>query len=370
MRDRRIDANRRSITLSKIDRDVSDIQLKAQISNLAADTRLAYWEFSYATQAVAAQRDSLALATKLVEDNQIKVEVGTMAPIDVVTAKAEEARVKNALTLAENRRRTSELTLKRLIVGGTDDPNWTATLDPVDRQVSFTAKPLTNDDIEEAMRRALSVRTDIEVVRKNIESNAVSLDYLRDATLPIVDLAVSYGVQGVGGTQLVRSNSGVLGSSVTQTIPGGIGDSFSSLLRAQNPRWTVGVNVTYPIGLSAQDTSLARARVQLNQNQAQLKSLEMRVNNDIQTAAINLRNAAEAVEVARISRELSEQRLSAEQSKFDVGMSTNFQVVQAQRDLTDARNVELRSILDFQRSEVEFDRVQLNGAQANFTSIR
>jgi outer membrane protein len=75
------------------------------------------------------------------------------------------------------------------------------------------------------------------------------------------------------------------------------------------------------------------------------------------------------VQAARASRELSEQRLSAEQSKFEVGMSTNFQVVQAQRDLNDARNSELRAILDYQRAQVEFDRVQQNGAQANFAII-
>jgi outer membrane protein TolC len=186
--------------------------------------------------------------------------------------------------------------------------------------------------------------------------------------MPAIDLNVSYGVQGVGGTQLVR-NLGQLGSPVTGTIPGGIGDSYSSLLRAQNPRWTVGVNVSYPLGLSGQDTALARARVQLNQNQSQLKLLELKVTTDITNAAINLRNMAEAVQAARAARELQEQRLSAEQSKFEVGMSTNFQVVQAQRDLNDARNSELRSILDYQRSQVEFDRVQQNGAQASFAII-
>ena len=368
LRDRKIDINRRTITVAKINRDISDVELKAQISNLAADVRNAYWDFYAATQAVDIARESLALATKLVEDNKIKVEVGTMAPIDVVQAQAEEARMKQGLVNAENTRRTAELTLKRLIVGGTDDTNWAATLEATDRP-EFRGATLEQSEIEDAIRRALTNRTDIDIVRKNIESNSVSLDFLRDSTLPLVDAVFSYGVLGVGGTRLERSNSGLLGSTVTTTIPGGIGDSFSSLFRGQNPRWTVGINVTYPLGLTTQDTALARARVQLNQNQSQLKQLELRVASDITLAAINLRNAAEAVEAARASRELSEQRLSAEQSKFEVGMSTNFQVVQAQRDLNDARNSELRAILNYQRAQVEFDRVQQNGAQANFTNI-
>jgi outer membrane protein len=367
LRDRKTDVNRRTIAITKINRDISDVQLKAQISNLAADVRNAYWDYYAATQAVGIARESLALATKLVEDNRVKVEVGTMAPIDVVQAQAEEARMRQGLVNADNTRRTTELTLKRLIVGGTDDTNWAATLEATDRP-EFRKSTMEQSEIEDAIRRALTNRTDIDIVRKSIEANGVSLDWLRNSTLPAVDAILSYGVQGVGGTQLVRANSGVLGSSFT-TIPGGIGDAFSSLFRGQNPRWTVGVNVTYPLGLSLQETALARARVQLNQNQSQLKQLELRVASDITLAAINLRNTAEAVEASRAARELQEQRLSAEQSKFEVGMSTNFQVVQAQRDLNDARNSELLAILNYQRAQVEFDRVQQNGAQATFTSI-
>jgi outer membrane protein TolC len=310
-------------------------------------------------------QQSLQLASKLVSDNKIKVEVGTMAPIDVVQAEAEEARMSQSLVSAQNQRRTTELALKELIVGGTDDPNWAATLEPVDRP-NFQAVDI---DIEGAIRRALAERNDIAIVRKQMEMNDLGLKLLRDNTLPDIDFNLSYGVSGVGGTRLERAQSGVLGSNVTQVIPGGIGDAYSQLLRAQNPRWTVGVNVSYPIGLTAQDTSLARARVQLNQAASQLKAIELRVATDITRAAINLRNAAEAVTVARISRELQQQRLQAEQSKFDVGMSTNFQVVQAQRDLNDQQNSELRAILNYQQSQVEFDRVQQNGAGVNFVTI-
>jgi outer membrane protein len=370
LRDRVIDTQRRTIITSQIQRDISDINLKAQISNLAADIRNAYWDFVFAVESVAAANRSLEIATKLVEDNKIKVDVGTMAPIDVVQAQAEEARMRQSLVQAQNTRRTTELALKRLIVGGTDDPIWTSTLDPTDRpERNFTPQVVDEAALQGAISRALNERTDIAVVRKQIDSNNINMKFLRDQTLPILDLAVNYGVQGVGGTQLVRSQGGVLGSQVVNTIPGGIGDALSSLLRARNPRWTVGVNVTYPIGLNTSDTALARSRVQLNQNQSQLKLLQLQVENDVTTAAINLRNSAEAVEVSRLSMQLSEQRLAAEQSKFEVGMSTNFQVVQAQRDLDDAVNVLLRSVLSYQRSLVEFDRVQQNGAQANFTAI-
>ncbi len=354
LRNRTTDVLRRTIYVSRVNRDISDIQLKSSLTNLVSNVRGAYWDFVYATQAVDAARQSLALATKLVEDNTTKVEVGTLAPIDIVSARAEQATRQQQLVLAESNRRTAEIGLKRLIVGGTDDPNWLATLDPIDRP-EFRPEPV---DIQAAVARALANRTDLAIVKKNLDMNDSALKLYKNSTLPQVDFSLNYGLSGVGGTQLIRSNTGVLGSSVTQTIPGGIGDALSTLLRGQNPRWTASVNLTYPLGVNPQETALATANVQMVQIQAQLKNIELQVANDITTAAINLTNAAESVQAAQVSRELSQQRLEAEQSKFEVGMSTNYQVVQYQRDLNDARNSELRAILNYRKAQVEWDRLQ------------
>jgi outer membrane protein len=353
LRNRKIDTTRRTILVSKVNRDISDVQLKASLTNLVSNVRNAYWDFVYANEAVESAKQSLALSDKLVEDNTTKVEVGTMARIDIVSAKAEQARNRQSLVAAENTRRTAELALKRQIVGGTDDPNWLATLNPIDRP-EFKEEPV---DVQAAIARALANRTDLAIVRKNLELNDLTLRTYHNNTLPQLDFQLSYGLNGVGGTQLIRS-SAQLGSQILGEVPGGIGDALANLLRVKNPRWTVGVNVSYPIGLNSADTTLATAEVQLNQIQAQLKTIELQVANDITQAAINLRNTAESVQAAQISRELSQQRLEAEQSKFEVGMSTNYQVVQYQRDLTDARNSELRAILNFRKAQVEWDRLQ------------
>jgi outer membrane protein TolC len=311
-------------------------------------------------------RQSYDLASKLVQDNQTRVEVGTMAPIDVVQAQAEQATRRQGLVTAENARRTAELALKRLIVSGTEDPNWAATLEPVDRP-DFQPEPV---DIESAIRTALSQRTDLEIAKKNVENNNTTLSFLRNQTLPIVDLQVNYGVQGVGGPYLVRSNNTSLGSQITQTVPGGISDALSSLFDNRYPRWSAQVNMSYPLGLSSQEAQVARARVQLSQIQAQLRQLELTVANDVTNAAIQVRNTSESVQAAQAARELSQRRLEAEQSKFEVGMSTNYFVVQAQRDLNDARNSELRAILNYRKSLVEFERLQQTTlSNANITVI-
>jgi outer membrane protein TolC len=277
-----------------------------------------------------------------------------MAPIDVVQAQSEAATRRQNLVQAESNRRTAELTLKRLIVSGTDDPNWTATIDPIDRP-DFRPEPI---DLEGAVRRALSQRTDLEIAKKNVQSNDVTLKYLSDQTKPQADLLATYGLQGIGGPYLQRSNTGVLGSNVTTTVPGGISDAFGTLFRNNFPRWTVQANISYPIGLSTQQTNIARARVQLNQVQAQLKQIELQIANDVTASAISAQNAAEAVQAAQAARELSLKKLEAEQSKFAVGMSTNYFVIQAQRDLVEAQNSELRQVLNYRKALVELDRLQ------------
>ena len=221
------DSNRQQIEVTKINRDISDIQLKSSITNTLSNVRNAYWDFVYAVQSVAVARQSLDLATKLVQDNQTRVQVGTMAPIDVVSAQSEQATRNQAVVAAESAQRTTELALKRLIVGGADDPNWGSALIPTD-QPSFQPVEI---DLDGAVRRALAERTDMDIAKKNVAANDVTLKYLNDQTLPQADVAVNYGVQGVGGTFLQRSNTGVLGSSVTNVIPGGLGDAYGGAVQ-------------------------------------------------------------------------------------------------------------------------------------------
>jgi outer membrane protein len=356
MRGFKIDGTRQSLVVTKINQEISETQLQASIINTLSNVRNAYWDYVYATQAVDVARQSLDLASKLVQDNQTRVEVGTMAPIDVVQAQSEQATRRQTLVQAEATRRTTELALKRLIVAGTQDPNWDANLDPTDRP-EFRQEQV---DIPAALRRALSARTDLTIAKKNLESNDVTVKLLRNQLLPQADVVARYGIVGRGGTQLTRSGTG-LGSGqsvITNTIPGGFGDAFSTMFANDYPTWNVAVNFSYPLGTSAAEANLARARIQQSQVQAQFKQIELQVATDVTNAAIQAQTAGESVQAAQAARELGEKKLEAEQSKFEVGMSTNYFVVQAQRDLRDAQNSELRAILNYRKALVELERLQ------------
>jgi outer membrane protein TolC len=275
-----------------------------------------------------------------------------MAPIDVVQAQAQAATQRQNLAVAEGTRRTTELALKRLIVSGTQDANWHATIEPADRP-DFVPAPI---DVEAAVGRALANRTDLAQVWKNIQVNDVTLDYLRNQTLPQVDFSARYGLIGQGGTRFVRADG--ISGGITDTVPGGYGNALRSLLDRNYPTWSFGVTVSYPIGTSTQEANVARARVQLNQIEAEIRQIELQVATDVTNAAIQAQNTAEAVQASQAARELSQKKLEAEQSKFEVGMSTNYFVVQAQRDLADAENSELRAILNYRKSLVELERLQ------------
>lgn len=348
----RTDSTRTQLRVTQINQSISETQLKATITNTLASVRNAYWDLVYAVQAVETAQRSLDLADRLVRDNRTRVEVGTMAPIDVVQAEAEAATRRQTLVAAQAARRTAELALKGLIVSGTDDELWRAEINPLDRP-AFSPEPI---DADAAVRRALEQRTDITQAKQQIESNELNVRLLRNQTLPALDLTATYGLAGIGGPTLVRG--GELGGEVVRTLPGGYADALRTLRNVDAPTWNLSLNLSYPIGASSADANLARARVQLQQTQAQVRAIELRVATEVTAAAVQVQSNLERVQAARAARELAEKRLEAENSKFEVGMSTNYFVVQAQRDLQDAQNAELRALLDYRKSLVDFDRAQ------------
>jgi outer membrane protein TolC len=249
--------------------------------------------------------------------------------------------------------RTNELALKQLIVSGTDDPIWNATIDPIDRP-DFVPQAI---DVEGAVKRALSQRTDLDIAKKNLTANDVTVKFLRDQLLPQADLVALYGLVGLGGTQLIKTGTGV-NQAVSGTIPGGYGDALSTLFGKDYPRWNITLNFSYPLGLSSAQAVVARAQIQQSQDQAQVKQIELQVATDVTNAAVTAQSAIERVQAAQAARTLAQQALDAEQAKFQVGMSTNYLVIQQQNALSTAQNNELQAILNYRNALVEFERLQ------------
>src|SRR5262249_8011896 len=149
----------------------------------------------------------------------------------------------------------------------------------------------------------------------------------------------------------------VIGSGTDTPFP----DVLSQLFNSRYPTWTAGVSVSYPLGGSAEDANYARARVETAQAEARLKSAESQVIQQVRDAAWKMEMNAKRIDTTRVARELAEQRLDAERKRADVGMSTSFLVIQAQRDLVLAKTNELSAVLAYDLSQVAFEGLQQAG---------
>jgi outer membrane protein TolC len=313
----------------------------------------------FARSAVDVARRALSLADRLVEDNQARVEVGTLAPLDIVQAQAEAATRRQTLAAAEATASTADLALKRFLVSGTEDPLWRQEIVPVDVP-SLEPAPT---DVEEAVRRAISERTDIISSRKNLETNDVNIRFFRNQALPALDLTASYGATGIGGTRFERAGTGA-DAQIVGTIPGGYSDALNVLTARDFPQWNLAFTLSYPLMGNQAEAQLARARVQRQQAQTRLRALEVQIAAEVANAAFTVQANLRRVEAAIAARELAQKRLDAEQSRFEVGLTTNYFVVQAQRDLRDAENTELRALADYRKSLVNYERAQVAPAGA------
>ena len=356
----KIDSTRASIRTSRLTQRNDEIALSATTATTQASVRNAYWDLVNAIQSVEAAQNSYDIAARLVQDNQARVEIGTLAPIDIVTAQAEQANRRQALVAAQGLVRTTELALKRLIVSGTEDPLWTASINPVDRPEA-TPEPI---NLEAALARALANRTDLQQSMNNLKISDINLENQVDATKPQLNLNVTYGLSGIGGPTVVRNAADPITGAISNTvIPSGYFDALRNISSFTAPNWIAGVSFAYPIGKSAQEATVARTRLSLEQTKANVKALELQIATDVTNAALTVQSSLESVQASGVARELAVKRLEAAQSKFEQGMATNYEVVQAQRDFTDARNNELRAILNYRKALVNFETVQTVGTR-------
>jgi outer membrane protein len=362
MRGFRIDATRAALRTDRISQQNDEISLQTTIENTVANTRNAYWDLVYAIQAVEAAQNSLDIANKLVSDNQARVEIGTLAPIDIKSAQAEAANRRLTLVQAQATVRTTELALKRLIVSGTDDPLWTSSLNPVDRPAP-SAEPI---NVEAATQRALRERTDLQQSINNLKISDINLQAQADQTRPQLNLTATYGLNGLGGPFTTKAIDPISGLTTTQnvTVPSGYLDAIRNLYGFDAPTFTLGFTFAYPLGKSAQEANVARSKLSLEQSQANLKALQLQVATDVANAALTVQSSLESVQAAQTARELAKDKLDAAQSKMDVGMATNYEVVQAQRDFADAQNNELRAIANYRKALVNFEAAQTVGTRS------
>jgi outer membrane protein TolC len=352
LRDFAVDSARTQLVISRRNREISDTDLRGTVVQTIRDVKNAYWDLKYTVANLEVQRQSLELARQTLKDNRTRVEVGTMAPIDIVEAEAEVARNEEAVIIAEASIKQAEDRLRALLFDPAMPDFWQLTLDPIEAP-TVGQVPI---DIDAAVRTALDKRTDVRRTRQNLENVADSARYYRNQTLPQLNLQVDYNATGLGGTLLERGE-GFPGDVIGEQTRG-FGDVLGDVFQGDYPAWSVGLLVSYPIGRSDAESNYARTRLQQTQTELQIKNQELRAATEVRVTGRQVQTNFKRIEATRAARVLAERRLEAEQKKFGVGMSTSFLVFQAQRDLATARANELRAILDYNKSLADFEAIQ------------
>ncbi|MCI0337239.1 MAG: TolC family protein, partial [Acidobacteria bacterium] len=346
-KDYKIDQYRRQIKISKKRLDLSDAVFRQRAIEIISRVQAAYWDLALAIKSEEIARESVDLVETQLRNNQRQVDVGTLAPIDVINAKTlvETRRTQvyqtmNGVAIAEN-------ALKALTVDGPNADLWDAKIEPVE---SFDVQPVVLP-LPDALRLAIENRPEVKRFGLQKEMNQIDIDYFRNQAKPQIDFIASYRMAGVGGTPR---------SAVTPVDPefiGGYGTSISNLLKNDFRTWFVGVNFSLPLRNRTAKANLARA------NEVE-KQTDLQTRRQIQDIEVEVRNAIQAVETAKMriesssaAREYAKQQLEGEQKKFEAGLSSTFLVLTRQNDLSQARFSELQALGDYNKSVADLQRV-------------
>jgi outer membrane protein TolC len=362
LRNRTIDSYRQQLQTSRKDREAADLSVRATVAATTRNVKNAYWDLAYARENLQAQQASLDLAKRALADNEKRVQIGTMAPIDIVEAQSEVARNEESVIVAEAAIKQAEDRLRALILNPSSPNFWTTSLEPSE-QMPFVAVAV---DVDAAIRKAIDARTDVQLAKNSLEKSDINLKYFRTQVLPEINANVAFQTNGVGGAQLspITSFTGTPGprSIIAERSYGTV---LADVLKSQYPTWTVGVTMSYPVGGSIQETNFARAKLQYQQAQVQLQNLEMQIGTQVRDAARQVQTNAKRVDSARVARDLAEQKLAAEEKKFAAGIQISFFVFQAQRDLAQARTNEIKAMADYNKSVVDLEAVQETSLTGN-----
>ena len=274
-------------------------------------------------------------------------------PIDVLEAQAEVAVRDETVILAEESIRVTEDILKRLINDPESPDFWSNGYAPIDQPIIEDIE--IDVDLDDAVRIALSRRPILQQSRVELETRTYNVRFAKNQLMPQLDLVGSLAFNGIGGTQLVRDG---FANEPSLIIPGGYGDAVDQVLGRDFRDWSIGINVSYPLGNSQAQAQHAQNQMAARQQRALINSNEILIAQEVRRAARAVATNRKRIDATRVARELAQRRLEAEQKKFEVGMSTSFLIVQAQRDLSQAAANELRALIDFVKAIAAFERAK------------
>ncbi|HET9767458.1 MAG TPA: TolC family protein, partial [Thermoanaerobaculia bacterium] len=288
--------------------------------------------------------ESLRLAQDLHRMNKVRVDVGTLAPLELVQSEVGIATREESIILAQFRRDNAEDALRQLL-HFEEGELWNLPIVPT----TPAQLPTPQIDLDAAIATAMKERPELRNQELQVDLRALDAAYFRNQMLPRLDLTARYGYNGIGGTIRNPTTGEIIES-------GGASDAIRQVRDRDFDGWRLTLDFAYPLQNRSARAAKAIADVNLEQGKTQLEQLQETVRTEVRRAVRSVRTATQEIQSATASVRLAEQNVDAERKRYENGLSTSFQVLQIQEDLTEARSRLVASVAGYRRALAEYYR--------------
>jgi len=382
--------NTRYILEAKNSLKVADSQLAQQVMATVTQTSNDYWELVYDRENVKVQEAAVGVSTKLYEDNKKQLQIGTMAPLDVLTAESQVATDQQNLIVAQTTRLQQQTVLLNDITKNLMAPGLQG-IEIVPTTTIATPEIVENIPLDDAVKEAWQKRPEIYQADMNLKNAGIEAKATHNALLPSLNLYVQYSATGLSGNSLVPTSTtptsfepipsepiidSMTGLQIGNEVVGfpilpmalktnGLGTALSSLFENKFPTYSAGVNFSLPIRNRSAQADNARALLTERAQQTQYRQTQNTIVLNVRNAMIALQQDRAQVAAAEKARNLAQQTLDAEQKKYQLGSSTSYNVVLRSRDLTAAEGTELRAKVNLEEALVNFNQAMGRTLEVN-----
>lgn len=344
-------ANSKFIRISKNNARIADSVFRQGVIQAITQVLNLYYDLVYFHDNVRVAERSLALADKTLSDNKRQVEIGTLAPIEVVRAESEVAARQQDLIVAQTNLQKQQTLLKTALAKEITDDIAAAEIEPTD--VLPAPRPNDIPPVEEALRLAYSNRPEVEQADLNLRNQDLVIKANRNSLLPSLDLFASYAGAGLSGNHCSAANVPTALCAPPLIMAGGP-QALSQSFHGSYPDYSVGISLSFPIKNRSAQADAVRALLEQRQLQTQMQKTKNQVEQEVRNAEISVIQARAQIEASQKAVVLAQQTLDAEQKKFQLGESTVFLVIQAQRDVVAAQVREVQARALYAKALTEF----------------
>jgi outer membrane protein len=351
--------NKRFIYIAKNNRESTDVAFRLQVITTIEQIESIYWDLVYAYENVRVQREALSFAQKTFGDNKKQVEIGTLAPIEVVRAQSAVATDQQAVTLAETNLQYQQLLMKNALSRTLVDPGLadaevipTSTMQLPEQEPVVPVQDLVND--------ALAHRAELAETRIALANQEISQRAIRNSLLPTLDLFAYYGGSGVGGDQnpanlCINQNPPTGFCSVAPQPSLGYGSTLNQLIDSSGPDKGVGLTLNIPLRNRVAQATQVRSQLEYRQSQMRVQQIENQIRIEVRNAQFAVTQNRASVAAAQAAVDLGKQSLDAEQKKYQLGASTTTLVLQNSSALAQAESTLMSAMAAYEKAHLALD---------------